>query len=279
MMRPTRWRLILPRKNDGPMNMAIDEALLSSVGERTQPPTLRFYDWNSVWVSLGCSQPSSDLAADALRSRGWQVLRRPSGGMAVVHLYQLGYALILPSEDPCWQGDLASSYERLSVPLARGFEKLGAMVHLASPAEKAEFSANAPPLAGRSCFGALGPYEVVADGKKLVGNSQVRRRRANLQHGVIQLRGNQSPLVDVIDGCSEGDLAALRGYLITHVGSVEENAGRPIGIDEAVKAVAMAYADSFGVALEEGDLAPEECKLAESLVQEKYGQDSWTFRR
>lgn len=274
-----RWRLILPRRLDGPTNMAIDEALLTTVGEGHQPPTLRFYDWDSVWVSLGSSQTSTDLAADALRDRGWRLSRRPSGGMAVVHLGQLGYALILPADDPRWQGDLAVSYERLSRPFVPGFERLGAAVHLASSAEKADFSLNAPALAARSCFGALGPYEIVANGKKIVGNSQVRRRHAHLQHGVIQLRGNQSTLVDLLACQDECKRAALRDYLDRRVGSLEALVGHTIGVEEVVHAVTNACSEAFEVSFAAGELTPRERELAETLVREKYGQEIWTFRR
>ena len=274
-----QWRLILPSRLDGPTNMAIDEALLTSIGEKNQPPTLRFYEWDSVWVSLGSSQTSADIAEGALGRQGWRLSRRPSGGMAVVHRGQLGYALILPADDQRWHGDLATSYERLSRPFVDGLRHIGVTVHLASPAEKVQFSLDAPILSARSCFGALGPYEVVANGKKIVGNSQVRRRNANLQHGVIQLRGNQSTLADLVASQDEREIAALRDYLDRRVGSLEDLAGHAIGPDEVVHAVAHTMSEAFAVSFAVGELAPLERELAETLVREKYGQDTWTFRR
>ncbi len=100
--------------------MAIDEALLTLVGAGQAPPTLRFYEWRSPWVSLGTGQGASDLDPVALEARDWGVLRRASGGTAVLHQGQLGYAVILPTSHPLWNGDLASSYQRISVALALG---------------------------------------------------------------------------------------------------------------------------------------------------------------
>src|SRR5690349_5876093 len=92
-----RWRLILSGEGDGPENMAIDETILDLVGVGVSPPTLRFYEWRSPWISLGSGQLSSDLDRCAVERRGWDILRRASGGTAVLHKGQLGYALVLPT--------------------------------------------------------------------------------------------------------------------------------------------------------------------------------------
>src|SRR5438445_170226 len=156
------WRLILPGAFDGPGNMAIDEALLTLVADGHSPPTLRFYEWLEPWVSIGSGQSASDLDPVRLAERKLATVRRASGGTAVIHQGQLGYAIVAPNGDPIWDGDLLSSYERLSAPFRLAFERLGAVVEAAPGSASARFVAGAPSLAEKACFGALGPSEIVA---------------------------------------------------------------------------------------------------------------------
>ena len=274
------WRLIPPTAFDGPENMAIDEALLTLIGDGASPPTLRFYTWRSPWISLGTSQSARDLDATALAVRGWGVLRRSSGGTAVLHKEQLGYAVILPASHPLWEGDLASSYRRLAEPLALGFARLGARTEPAPPALKAEFAAEAPPIAARVCFSALGPYELLdCHGRKIIGNSQVRRRASALQHGTIQVSGSQCEIADVLANATATDRCHLRSYLSTHVGSVEEAAGRRLATTDVVEALTAAFEEVLGVRLVDGELTDDERRVAAELVEAKYGDPNWAFRR
>lgn len=274
------WRLILPDPLDGPANMAIDDALLTLVGEGVSPPTLRFYEWRSPWISLGTAQLASDLDLAGLATRDWGILRRASGGTAVLHNGQLGYALILPTDHPFWAGDLAASYRRIAEPLALGFARLGVCANAAPPSFKAAFSEGAPRVAARVCFSALGPYELLDQrGRKLIGNSQVRRRAGALQHGTIQVSGSQSAIADVLANLSATERSEIVRYLSTHVGSVEESAGRPVCASEIIDALARSIEEAFAVHLAASSLTDRERCLADELVKTKYGERSWTFRR
>jgi lipoate-protein ligase A len=259
--------------------MALDEAVLIEVGAGTSPPTLRLYDWSGPWVSLGSGQPAADLDRAALAEQGWSLLRRSSGGAAVLHRGQLGYALILPAAHPLWAGDLIASYQRLSVPLQRAFASLGIPADAAPKAANLAFVAGAPPLAARACFGALGPYELVHEGRKLLGNSQIRRRAAAVQHGVIQVSDGQGALAAVVARASAAERAALAAYLDTHAGSLIDCAGQPIIPEAVAAALAAAFAALPGVCLVPGALTAAERQLAAELVATKYGNPEWTFRR
>lgn len=273
------WRIVAAKPFEGPENMAIDETLLTLVGDGVIPPTLRFYTWHSPWISLGSAQCAADIDVHEARKRGWHILRRPSGGTAVLHQGQLGYGLVLPTTHPLWRGDLAASYDRLSQPLAVAFANLGAHVCLAHPSTSASFTASSPPLAKRACFAALGPYEPIAQQRKIVGNSQVRRKASGLLHGVIQLRGDQRELAHVFAGVDPDELNAAADYLGTHVGSLEPLAGRPLSSGEVAAAIAEAYAEVLNVRFDETELSDQEQGLAADLVKTKYGNDEWTYRR
>jgi lipoyl(octanoyl) transferase len=273
------WRLILPQSLDGPRNMAVDEAILTLVGEGHSPPTLRFYEWLQPWVSIGSGQSASDLDVGRLAERQWGTVRRASGGTAVVHLGQLGYAIVLPIGDPVWQGDLISSYARLSGPFRAAFASVGAIAQAAPPGENRRFTAGAPRLADRACFGAVGPYELVADGRKLLGNSQIRRRHAATQHGVIQVFGGQSELAAVVAADTNTEREQLATYLASHVSSISERTGHRISTPRLCDAIVTTLVETLAIQILPGALDDREGKLAEELLETKYANPDWTSRR
>ena len=273
------WRLLLPQILDGPRNMAIDEAILTLVGEGHSPPTLRFYEWLQPWVSLGSGQSASDLDLVRLAEREWGLVRRASGGTAVIHQGQLGYAIVLPVDDPLWRGDLIASYARFSMPFRDALTRLGATVVAALPGENGRFTADAPHLADRACFGALGPYELLANGRKLIGNSQIRRRHAATQHGVIQVLGGQSELTSIVAADSDEDREQLGTFLSCHVSSISEATDRPISMSRLAEAIVNSLIESLEIQVLPGVLDNREEALAEELIETKYANSAWTNRR
>jgi lipoyl(octanoyl) transferase len=272
------WRFLPLAAGSGPDNMALDEALLTRVGDGHGPPTLRFYTWTSPWLSLGSGQSATELDRPAAAEIGWGIVRRSSGGTLVLHQGQVGYALVLPADHWVWRGDLVASYERLSEPLALAFRRLGASVEAPDPSRCSEFSGGSPALASRTCFGSLGPFELVHHGRKLIGNSQTRRRLANAQHGVIQRSGGQAELAEVIltSPTARSDLA---DYLTRKVGSLDAAIGRAVSVEEIAEAAVAALQECLGITLVEGSLAESERGLAETLAETKYRNPEWTFRR
>jgi lipoate-protein ligase A len=81
----TDWRLLLTSAAHGAWNMAVDEAILEHVGRGDVLPTFRLYAWDPACLSLGHAQPYADVDARRLQERGWEVVRRPTGGRAILH--------------------------------------------------------------------------------------------------------------------------------------------------------------------------------------------------
>lgn len=271
-------RLLEVTSCTGPENMAIDEALLQLVGEGRSPPTLRFYVWTSAWISLGSGQSAADVDLHAIHERGWGIVRRASGGTAVLHQGQLGYALVLPSDHPVWRGDLIASYERLSRPFQQALRKLGVETVAALPGANAAFVANAPPFASRVCFGALGAFELTYQGRKLIGNSQIRRRLSSAQHGVIQIDGAQTDISEVIASADARDRERLAEYLTARVTSLSASAGRQVAPAEVEAALIDPVACQLDRRLEVEELTRGERELSAELVRTKFGDPAWTYR-
>src|SRR3979490_2061404 len=89
------WRLLLDSPAVGAWNMAVDEVLLAGVAAGSVPPTLRFYQWAPPRLSLGYFHPSQVGDADACRRLGVDIVRRPTGGRAILHDCELTYSVAL----------------------------------------------------------------------------------------------------------------------------------------------------------------------------------------
>jgi lipoyl(octanoyl) transferase len=254
--------------------MAMDEAVLEAVAAGTAPPTLRLYGWDGAWLSIGMSQPITDVDEAAVAAAGVGVLRRPSGGTAVLHVDQLGWSLALPLGHPLAPGDIIASYlaqSRLTI------DALGRIGVSARPATVDEARAPLPdPVLAIACFGGLAPHEVVvgSPARKLVGWGQVRRRNVVMHHAVLSLAYDPGALPAYL----VADRARLAAALDRRVVGLNEAAGHRVASQEFAEALVAAHA-AAGLALEPGELTAAEVRRARALVAEKYGSDDWTRRR
>ena len=180
----TSWRLIHTPPAGGAWNMAVDEAILEGARAGAVLPTLRLYAWQPPCLSLGYAQPFSDVALPRLAALGWDVVRRPTGGRAILHTDELTYSVTGPQDEPRLAGSVLESYQRLSAALLEALRQL----NLPAQAAGAHLSAaeGADPK-GPVCFEVPSDYEIVVGGKKLIGSAQARRKGGVLQHGALPL--------------------------------------------------------------------------------------------
>jgi lipoate-protein ligase A len=266
MYPPATWRLLDTGENDGATNMAIDEAILSGVAEGSSPPTLRFFAWRPACLSLGQAQPFGDVDVEACRAQGVDVVRRPTGGRAILHVDELTYSVTAPESEPRVRGGIVESYRRLSEGLLAGLLRIGL------PARQIERPDGRDRDQGPVCFEAPSNYEIVFDSRKLVGSAQVRRSGAMLQHGALPLIGDVARICHVL--AAQPDPDRVRARAIT----VEQAMGRAVAFDEAARAMAEGFASALHLQLEPGDLTPQERAWADELRRDKYASDSWTRR-
>jgi lipoate-protein ligase A len=176
------WRLLLSGPASGPENMAVDESLLSAASVDGTPPTLRFYRWDPPAVSLGRFQGEAGVSLEYARNRGWDVVRRATGGRGVLHQHELTYSVTLPGGIVAGTG-VRASYCVLTAALNSGLDHL-----LGAGSARAPANAPAPSSRGvANCFALTSECDTAAPGGKLVGSAQVRRGGALLQHGSILL--------------------------------------------------------------------------------------------
>lgn len=251
--------------------MAVDEAIMLGVAEGQSPPTLRFYGWQPPCVSIGYAQSMrEEIDLEACRGRGYTWVRRPTGGRAVLHIDELTYSIAALQTEPRLQGDIITSYRRLSLGLVAGLHLLGCDAIQADERRQVQGDSAA-------CFDVPSHYEVTAMGRKLVGSAQVRRRGVVLQHGALPLIGDVARLADVL-ALPGTEQSALRAKLFQRAIALEEAAGRSVSFDEAATALSAGFAQALNVRLEPGVLSQGEYERAAQLCA-KYRGDEWTFQR
>jgi lipoate-protein ligase A len=268
---PTTWRLIVDGTADGATNMAVDDAILNAVIEGDSPPTLRFYAWSPPCLSLGRNQPLADVDLAACRAAGAEVVRRPTGGRAILHTDELTYAAALLQTDPRATGDVVESYRRLSEGLLAGLQRLEVGVVQAVGQRK--------PVAATTavCFETPSDYEITAGGRKLVGSAQWRAQGGVLQHGSLPLHGDLGRIVNCL-AFSDAEREAQRRRLRQRAATLEAALGRRVPFAGVAEALAAGFAEALNLTLVRGELTAGERALAADLRRSRYADVGWTQR-
>jgi lipoate-protein ligase A len=266
------WRLLIDPPASGEWNMAVDEAILETAGRGTSLPTLRLYAWHPACLSLGYAQSFNDVDVPRLKANGWDVVRRATGGRAILHVDELTYSVTGPPDEPRLQGSVLESYQRLSRALLEAVHSLGLAVKIEEHGPL--------PSAGKGpvCFEVPSAYEIVVDGKKLIGSAQARKKEGVLQHGTLPLHGDLTRITQslVFEDEAARELAARK--LLQRATTVESVTGQVIAWETAAKAFVSAFESQLGLTFERGELTGEEKARAEELVQKKYDHPDWTER-
>lgn len=260
------WRLLNTGENDGAANMAIDEAILRGVADGSSPPTLRFFAWRPACLSLGQAQPVGDVDFEACHVLGVDVVRRPTGGRAILHVDELTYSVAAREDDPRVRGGIVESYRRLSEGLLAGLMRIGL------PVQQVERPDDHDRDQGPVCFEAPSNYEIVFDGHKLIGSAQVRKNGVVLQHGTLPLVGDIARICEVLTAKPDPDRVRARAV------TVERAIGRAMTFDTAARAMADGFVSALNVRLAPGDLIGQERVWVEELRRDKYASDEWTRR-
>lgn len=268
-----QWRLLVTPASGGALNMAIDEAILDFVGQNLSLPTLRLYAWEPACLSIGYAQPNFDVDKQRLLERGWDWVRRPTGGRAILHTDELTYSVIAPLSEPRVSGGVLESYQRLSKALLTALHSLNipAQAHPIDPTTKMQGN-------GPVCFEVPSNYEIVVAGKKLIGSAQARRKNGVLQHGTLPLHGDLTRITQVLAFSDEKHRSEAASRLLSHATTVETILGYKLNWEIAAQAFIAGFQSELDLELIRADLSNQEFKVAEKLAEEKYTHPSWLER-
>ncbi|ROL60628.1 lipoate--protein ligase family protein [Bacteroidetes/Chlorobi group bacterium MS-B_bin-24] len=224
--------LIFDGLNTGEYNMHFDETRAYEVEQGKSLPMLRFYGWNPWTVSLGANQKESDFDPEKLQMYGFGLVRRPTGGRAVLHANESTYSFVCKLDSQLKPLDV---YKEIHIFLVEGLKQLGA--------EGLSFEKSQPNFnefykretASLSCFAGSARYEIEWQGKKLVGSAQRVLGNTLLQHGSILLGPGYELLAEVANLPDEKSRDYLRNYIKSHSISVEEITGKETNFFQAIE--------------------------------------------
>jgi len=263
----TGWRYLDTPPAPGAWNMAVDEALAATVAAGGAP-VLRVYRWSPPCLSLGRNQPARgryDL--DALAARGIDVVRRPTGGRAVLHHRELTYTVAAPQ---ALLGGPRRAYHAINAALVAGLR------HLGVPAAQQPAGGRAPVPSLAPCFAEPVEGEVVAAGRKLVGSAQRRLGDTILQHGSLPLHDDQSAVADLLlrapgDPPAPADPADAPATLADILGHEPE-------WGELTAALAAGFEACLGIRLRADGLTADERERAGDGAA-RYAGAAWTWHQ
>lgn len=285
----TTWRLLETGWQDGATNMAIDEAILEGIAAGVSPPTLRFYGWQPPCLSLGYAQRWSVVDAAACAAHGWDIVRRPTGGRAILHIDELTYSICAPESEPRVRGGVLESYQRLSDGLAQGLQLIGLQPARAQPPGDQTPGQDSPTQnsptqnslaqSSAACFDRPSNYEITIAGRKLVGSAQARRLGVVLQHGTLPLYGDITRIVHGLAAASDEERQAMAHALQRDAITLESALNRRLSYEEAVHYMTQGFAQALNLHLEPAPLTEWEQTRTTQIRAEKYGNEEWTRRR
>ncbi|MFP4423949.1 MAG: biotin/lipoate A/B protein ligase family protein [Candidatus Woesearchaeota archaeon] len=241
------WRLIKSIETNGAMQMAIDEAILIE-RIKNKVPTLRFFTWNPPCLTIGYFQNlEKEVNTGVAKELGIDVVRRYTGGGAVLHEKELTYSIAIPEK--LVSKDIKESYKIICNALIRGLSLLGL---------DCEFQ----PV-----------NDIIVNNKKISGNAQTRKEGVILQHGTILLDVDVKKMFRLLKVSDE----KIKDKMIK---SVEERVTSLKEIETTTfeglrDALIKGFEEEFGITLEEDELTPEELSLADKLYREKYSTKEW----
>lgn len=253
------WRFLQSPPLDGAANMALDHALLG-YARRTGATVLRVYGWSRPVLSLGRHQRARGLYDESLLGQhGIGLVRRPTGGRALLHHREVTYSVAAPAR----AGETVAGFaQRVNTLLLSALSRLGVPAQLADP----------PRTGGsrdRPCFAEPAAGELVVEGRKLVGSAQWREEGAVLQHGSILLEDDQALIA--------GLMTTPPSFLPPAPATLHALLGRLPRPDEVARALRSAVSDAEGAPVKTLEGSPADDDLR--ALQQLYSDPRWTWRR
>lgn len=240
------WRFLNSGKGPGRVNMETDEGLARALLRGDGFPTIRVYGWSPRTLSLGWNQSPEEVLLDRVEADGIDVIRRPTGGRAVLHADELTYSVVMRAEGK----SVGEMYGTISEGLLCAVRRLGVD---AAMERRGAGSEGGSGIRSAACFVAAAKSEIVVGGRKLVGSAQRRygapgREDVVLQHGSLLLGDDHIRIVEYLR-MSEDMRETLWRELRRRSTNLSAELGRRVPFEEAAAAVKEGFEEAWGVRL------------------------------
>jgi len=243
------WKFENSGFHTGARNMEYDEALAKSCLEGTGGPTVRVYGWNPEAISLGWSQSLDDIDTEKANAEGIDVVRRPTGGRAILHSDELTYCVVMPSDGK----RVLAVYDEISKALVCGLRKLGVNASL----EKCQphFPSVYALRSSVACFTSAARYEVKVNGRKIVGSAQRRYSKGDgrevvLQHGSVLLGEGHERIAEFLKLPGD-ERIAVRQELKNMTSNLKSLIGKDVAFGEVADALRQGFESAWGMKFQE----------------------------
>ena len=224
-------------------NMAKDSALLADCEQGRIPPTVRLYGWSEPAITLGYSQKAGqELDIERCRELGIAIVRRPTGGRALLHHRELTYAVVAPVSLAPFNRGLNATFQAVSEALLMGLHDLGIQGDINTSKERSVPRVTRSP----ACFASLNHCEITVDGKKLVGSAQKRTSKAFLQHGSLIIESDHALFTSVLKFDTESDRVAIQQRLMHSTTTLNQVCDQKFSFEEISAALQEGFRKTLG---------------------------------
>jgi lipoate-protein ligase A len=233
----TSWRYLDSGPASGADNMAVDEGLFLEAVSPGTLPVLRFYTWSPPAVSLGRFQDKERAVnAEACQQRGFDIVRRITGGRAVLHCNELTYSVIARTDSDLFPNEILGTYKVIAAGLLAGLSGLGITAEMVSRSGRHAGMVKSS-TKEHACFSSPSWYEILVMGRKIIGSAQRRVGGAFLQHGSILIGYDPAVEAEVIPG----------GGMQDAVTCIKTELGREVGLEEVKRTFREGFTRALGM--------------------------------
>jgi len=244
--------------------MAKDEAIFLSY-RQNKLPTLRIYTWRTLGISLGYRQQATAiLNLNTCRIHNIPIVRRITGGGAILHHKELTYSLVCNVHDLSLPRNVKNSYRILNAFLIHFYRNLGLKTYFAD-----EVFSNTTSRPDNFCFLSCEPLDIVAEGRKIGGNAQRRSKDIIFQQGSIPLTIEWDTVFSLFKTADE----SLQNKTV----SLNQLLHREGRLTTLCYKLMDSFINTFTLDYTISKLTETEKNLLTSLILSKYSKNSWNL--
>lgn len=265
------WRVVIDSEpRNGSMNMAIDEMLMRRQDNGESPPTIRFYQWKPVAISLGQFQNIDSINLQRCDEKNVDIVRRITGGRAILHKNDVTYSVVAPDTNRIVSGKLMDTYKKISVALLEGLKILGV---------QAELSAGEHGSGSRDtvCFNSTARFELTTLGKKLIGSAQCRRYGAVLQHGSLPMVSEIEFFLNLLQFSNVEKYEKAKAIYLRKAASLDQVFEKCNDFKTITAALLKGMLNKLQIEADVFSFSDEELAHADFIRSKKYANDNWNL--
>lgn len=257
------WRFINSGFHNGAYNMATDMAITQKVAAGNSPPTLRVYGWRPAAISLGHFQSENDIDLELCKQDGIDIVFRPTGGRAILHLNEITYSVSIPPSNKYYSSDINNVYRQISLCLVRSLKLLDIPVEFERAKKSVKkFSNDLSSL----CYATSIQYEIAINGKKLVGSAQRRIAGGVLQHGSILMGIEHLNITKYLKKGDDRSKDAIYQYMKENTISLDQVTSKKLDYNLLSLCLKDGFSQELNVEFEDSEITDEELKTSKELL-------------